>query len=334
MFFFFFRLEVISSDLPAKRRSLQLPGVRSIRRMSVAALNFFAPSRHPSRSGLKDDDHKDAEFGVPMKESRESRQTKGGGQRKAHKKRYSMCDVEYEDIVNRFTQSRRKEANIFAALKNQIGHLERTAGVGPVLEQTSISDFLLIVNSLSVNAASQFDQKSNYEPSPLFTLFQNQSNHDGNRLENRSQPPARRYSLAVPKKPTARLGRNRSFTTNVKFSTPTPATKKRTNSIPSSSNPRIRRIRSESISSVRLDPSSRLEPPPTIVQSRRIRRFSVKPVFPSNAPMPEIVISGPSPDINQLRHTSRFKILDETPKWHRNNYKVLAASILWITTSL
>lgn len=267
--------------------------------MSVAALNFFAPSRQLSKSGLRDEEPRDAERGASAKEIHEYRNSKGGGHRKHSKKRYSICDVEYEDILNRFAQSRRKEANILASLKNQIGHWERTAGVGPVLENTSISDFLLIVNSLSANAA--LDQKRNEGPSPLFTLFQNEG-HPSSKMARAAPTAARRYSLAVPKESIDQAGRNRSFSTNVRFS----SAKTRTDSIPALSNPQIRRLRSESVSGGRPDSSSRLEPPSTTAQSRRIRRFSVKPV-PFNAAMPEIIISGPSPDVNQRRHPSRFK---------------------------
>lgn len=283
----------ITQENVDKRRSLQLPGVESLRRMSVAALNFLSPSKHGSKMNTSKEDETDD---VEMAKTKELRNRKSGKilcPRKLSKKRYSLCDPEYEDMceyINNFTETRMKETNIFTALKNQIGYLDKVTNVNPVLGQTSLSDFLLIVNSLSPNVSEQKADKSIKTLSPLFTLFQDQ-------VERKSATDTplscnnRRYSLATPQKQTLNVSRNKSFSSNARRVSSMKFVRERTQSISAAAIPQIRRIRSESISSQQADVDysavSQVNPP-----SRQIRRFLVKPVI-TNLPMPEIVISQP-----------------------------------------
>ncbi len=292
--FVFNRLYTVNQDQVAKRRSLQLPGVHSIRRMSIAALNFLSPAKYGSKGNFtKDDDIKDVE---------NAKRNDTGGRRtgrltcphKPYKKRYSLCDPEYEDMyeyINNFTYTRMKQANVYTALKKQIGNLEKVANVSPVLEQTSISDFLLIVNSLTANATTQGSQNSVKGDSPLFTLFQNQP---ATKIKM-TEPCSRRYSLTVPQAQPSNIARNKSFSSKARRLSPVSRlAQTRTQSVTTLSFPKTEKLRSQSISTGPQEGNLSTGGTFTNVPSRKIRRFSIKPVNLTTLTAPEIVISGPS----------------------------------------
>lgn len=155
--------------------------------MSIAALNFLAPTKF--NKPVANDDFKDAELGKP-KERRDRRTGKIACPRK---KRYSLCN-EYQDMceyINYFTQIRMKETNILSSLKNHIGNLDESS---PVLEQTSIGDFLRVVNSLSATATMRDSTGPAKGQSPLFTLFQNETGKPESTKRRFSLIPARSFS--------------------------------------------------------------------------------------------------------------------------------------------
>lgn len=258
--------------------------------MSIAAMNFLSQSRFTNKIVSKDDDKDDQK----SKEPKLRRTGKTACPRKTSKKRYSLCNMEYDNMcqyINYFTQTKMKESNIINILKNQIGNLENSSTVSPVLEQTSIGDFLRVVNSLHstsnyyTTAAETRTQRN--ESSPLFTLFQNETTKP-TEFKEKSPPERRysvnrRYSLALTSTSHSKISRNKSFSTNVRKISPSRFVKERTYSNPALSFPQIRRIRSESIS------EDQPEVPVNTLKSRKIRRFSVKPVSLSGT-MPEIVV--------------------------------------------
>ncbi|XP_065202063.1 open rectifier potassium channel protein 1 isoform X2 [Planococcus citri] len=285
------RLHSIPQDTLSKRPSIQIPGVQSIRRMSVAALNFLSSSRLAGRMASSKEIEKDAELNKDEKIRRTGRTA---CPRKNTKKRYSLCNMEYDSMcqyINYFTQTKMKESNIINILKNQIGNLENSSNISPVLEQTSIGDFLRVVNSLhsTSNYCTTAAAETRPQSSPLWTLFQNEAKpsdtNDKSPTEQKSSvPERRRYSLAPPGNPGRyNISRNKSFSTNIRKISPSGYPKTRTYSNPALSIPQIRRIRSESSS------TDHSEPPATTVRSRKIRRFSVKPVSLGST-MPEIVV--------------------------------------------
>lgn len=284
--------------------------------MSMAAINFISSSKLANKIiSSKEDEEKDLE--QKSKEVKTRRTGKQTVPRKHAKKRYSFSELDYNNMrsyMNYYTQTKMKEAKILNVLKNRIGDLDNSSNASPVLEQTSLGDFLRIVNSL--HTTSNYYSTLNENPrarkvgevSPLFTLFQsdakgppaNERNLDKMPKERRNSVSKRRYSLApMFLTSTMNVSRNTSFSNNVRKLSPSRFLKKRTYSIPALSFSQTgsaagSHMRSESISeNVIENDQASLNP----FRSQKIRRFSVKPVIlPST--MPEIVVSDASNDTN------------------------------------
>lgn len=263
--------------------------------MSMAAINFLTSSRFGKTVVTKDDDiGKDLESGRPK--------GRCGRTERVRKERYSLCD-DYEnmyDCLNYYTQIRMKESSILSALRDQISNIGRAS---PVFEQTSIGDFLRIVDSLGTSEAEKTPARS----SPLFSLFQNETcagtvpDENGRRSQNsvdghlRSNE-YRRYSLASAHTKPASVMRNKSFCSQGRRLSPlTDGFRERSLS---NQMPQIRRIRSEFLPNNTPDDNAIRQ------SSRKIKRFLVKPVtLPISAPA--IFVSSPtSDDAERLRQSS------------------------------
>lgn len=133
---------------------------KGLRRLSIAAMNFFSPTNK-----LK----KKTDFGV-------SKDPEGGGRGigdfifgKSHpKKRLSLQEEDnnaINDELNYFTQYPDRRRSILDLFANSPG---AETPISPVLEQTSIADFLRVVHSLKAMEASRPSS-----PTPLSTIFPN-----------------------------------------------------------------------------------------------------------------------------------------------------------------
>ncbi|XP_008469491.1 uncharacterized protein LOC103506853 isoform X2 [Diaphorina citri] len=173
-----------NSILPDEKSHLAVPNVRGLRRMSIAAINFLSNSASRTHTWFCNSSRRgsvvDPEVGKVTQDLPKVR-------------KHSENDVNRlyppsENYGSMNTQENRlaRRASILGILANQIGpprdYLSAQNMSNPVLEQTTLSDFLKILDSvhhkvplhLGDNVQTVNETKPDRQPAALLSLFQNQ----------------------------------------------------------------------------------------------------------------------------------------------------------------
>ncbi|KAI5699884.1 hypothetical protein M8J75_010511 [Diaphorina citri] len=173
-----------NSILPDEKSHLAVPNVRGLRRMSIAAINFLSNSASRTHTWFCNSSRRgsvvDPEVGKVTQDLPKVR-------------KHSENDVNRlyppsENYGSMNTQENRlaRRASILGILANQIGpprdYLSAQNMSNPVLEQTTLSDFLKILDSvhhkvplhLGENVQTVNETKPDRQPAALLSLFQNQ----------------------------------------------------------------------------------------------------------------------------------------------------------------
>lgn len=168
-----------SSILPDEKSHLAVPHVRGLRRMSIAAINFISTSASKTHTWFCNSSRRESsEDPEAVKVTQPSKSRK-----------HSDNDVNFlsENYGSMNTQETRlaRRASILGVLANQIGpprnFLSNQNFSNPVLEQTTLSDFLKILDSVQHKSMHTEDTVQTVneaiperQPAALISLFQNQ----------------------------------------------------------------------------------------------------------------------------------------------------------------
>uniref|UniRef100_A0A8D8U251 Open rectifier potassium channel protein 1 n=3 Tax=Cacopsylla melanoneura TaxID=428564 RepID=A0A8D8U251_9HEMI len=181
-----------NSILPDEKSHLAVPHVRGLRRMSIAAINFLSNSASKTHTWFCNSSRRaSAVDPEAVKVTQDQPRVRKHSENDLN--RLSVPSENYGIYGSMNTQENRlaRRASILGVLANQIGpprnFLSSQNMSNPVLEQTTLSDFLKILDSvhhkvpLHLGDAVQTvnEVKPDRQPAALISLFQNQaSNRD------------------------------------------------------------------------------------------------------------------------------------------------------------